>query len=194
MATTSCVYQSITLQPGETFTLPPGAEVVSVTDVTNIISENNCLDLTNVEEVECYGVIFGDSNPGGSETPVYNTVDIYGLRVDNIDYPFVGTIDANSSATAIKSAIDTTIFGPLITNITIQLVDSPDRGNVLYVAFQSIPSITSDMYFYGLGTGEISGDSPGTSASVPVSFKVVPYNDFINSGGTAPYPDCSTTA
>lgn len=190
----ACTYQSITLQAGESFILPPGAELVSASNLSNITSENDCLDLTNIEEVQCYGVIFGDSNPGGSETPVYNTVDIYGLRVDNIDYPFVGTITANSSATAIKSAIDTTTFGPLITNITIQLVDSPDRGNVLYVAFQSIPSITSDMYFYGLGTGEISGDSPGTSASIPVSFKVVPYDEFINSGGTAPYPACSTSS
>jgi hypothetical protein len=190
----ACTYQSITLQAGESFILPPGAELVSASNLSNITSENDCLDLTNIEEVQCYGVIFGDSNPGGSETPVYATVDIYGLRVDNIDYPFVGTITANSSATAIKSAIDTTTFGPLITNITIQLVDSPDRGNVLYVAFQSIPSITSDMYFYGLGTGEISGDSPGTSASIPVSFKVVPYDEFINSGGTAPYPACSTSS
>jgi hypothetical protein len=190
----ACTYQSITLQAGESFIHPPGAELVSASNLSNITSENDCLDLTNIEEVQCYGVIFGDSNPGGSETPVYNTVDIYGLRVDNIDYPFVGTITANSSATAIKSAIDTTTFGPLITNITIQLVDSPDRGNVLYVAFQSIPSITSDMYFYGLGTGEISGDSPGTSASIPVSFKVVPYDEFINSGGTAPYPACSTSS
>lgn len=192
MATTSCVYQSITLQAGETFILPPGAEVVSVTDVTNITSENDCLDLTNVEEVECYGVIFGDSNESGPSQPivVYSTVNIYGFRIDDVDYPFTTSFTANSSTTAIVSAFNSTVFGPLITGVATELVSDSNRGNVKYIAFKCIPSITNDMYLYGIGQGVYDNQS----AQVPVSFKVVPYNDFINSGGTAPYPECSTTA
>jgi len=192
MATTSCIYQSVTLQPGEIFTLPPGAEVVSITDLASITSEDDCLDTSNLEALECFGVILGDSNPGGSETPVYSVVTLLGIRINDVDYPFdIPVTNASLNTVNLKAAVDETTFGPLITDITMTSRVDGDRGNVHYVAFKSIPSITDDMYFYGVGTGVVS--APPT-ASIPISFKVTTYDELIASGGSFTYPTCSTAS
>lgn len=53
-ATTPCIYKSVTLQAGETFVLPPGAELISASSATAITS--SCGDDIPVEETKCYKI------------------------------------------------------------------------------------------------------------------------------------------
>ena len=66
MATsTSCIYKSVTLQEGEVFVLPPGAEVISVSDDNNITSQAGCLNLDNLETLGCYIARVGATDDEG---------------------------------------------------------------------------------------------------------------------------------
>ena len=51
MASTTTLYKSITLQPGEMFTLPPGGELLGATSSDEL--ESTC-DLPELEELDCY--------------------------------------------------------------------------------------------------------------------------------------------
>lgn len=186
----ACTYQSITLQPGEVFVLPPNATLVGADDTAQLSSENNCLDLSNVESFECYAVTIGDSSDNGGETPVYDNIVISGIRLDNTEYPFGSPLYITDGSVTIKTRLDETQFGPLIIDVQSSVTIDSDRGTVRYVVFKTLPSIANDFYFYGAGAGVVS-DSP-TSASVPLSWKVIPYADRDTSGGLA-WPVCATT-
>jgi len=188
----TCTYHTVTLQPGEQFNLPPGAVIVSVTDPGAITSINNCANLDNVETILCFGTTFGDANEGsGGQTPVYNDVNIYGVTVNGINYPFSSSVlTTGSSPAAILAALNETSFGALFSDCDTSLSSDSNRGNVLYVSFKTIPSIVQDFFFYGIGTGQVSGTP---SSSVPIAFRVIPYDELISQGGETPYPVCALT-
>ena len=187
----SCITSSVTLQPGQSFVLPAGATIIGATDSASIASVNDCADLTNIEDFTCYGVTYGESNPGQGvdpQTPVYDTVDIYGIRVNNVDYPFTSSITTYTALTGIITALNQTPYGGLFTNVLTASTPSPNRGNVRHLSFKTLPSFANDLSFYGIASGQISAPSSG---SFPVEFKVLPYADFIAKGGTLAYPLCS---
>jgi hypothetical protein len=67
----TCVIKSVTLQPGEPFNLPPGAEILFATDIANLSS--TCPIPDNLEELECYiisiaAVSFNDRPPYNGDT------------------------------------------------------------------------------------------------------------------------------
>lgn len=89
-----CTYKSVTLQPGEVFTLPPGATLVSATDVNAITS--TCA-IPTLETLECYclRVIIQNDTGGATEPFQYNAVKTNGLWVGETFYPWAdgdGTI------------------------------------------------------------------------------------------------------
>jgi hypothetical protein len=187
----SCSYQSVTLQPNEQFVLPPGATLIAATDTAQLDSVNDCLNLTNVETIECYGVVFGESENSSvpdPPTPVYNDVEIGGITVDNVYYPFLSNINTGSTSGDILAALNQTPFAGLFTITGMSLKSDGNRGDVLYIAFKTLPSIASTMYFSGGGTGVV--EAPATS-SVPVSFPVFPYAEFIALGGDFTFPPCT---
>jgi hypothetical protein len=63
--TTDCIYRSVTLQAGESYVLPPDAELVMVDGV--ITSEANCAPTDNLEEVQCYILYSLADNERGSD-------------------------------------------------------------------------------------------------------------------------------
>jgi len=67
MAATSCIYKSVTMSAGETFVLPPGAELVSVSDIAALTS--SCPEEFPTEELKCYRIawVFG-IDPEGTKT------------------------------------------------------------------------------------------------------------------------------
>jgi len=189
---TPCIYRSIALAAGESFVLPPGAELIGATDSTQLSAENDCANFDNLESISCFGTTWGDSNPGsGGQSPVYEDVFLYGITVNGVNYPFSSSVlDTGSTSTEILAALNETPFGASFSDCDTSLSTDSNRGNVLYVSFKTIPSIVEDFFFYGLGTGQVSGT---TSSAVPVTFRVIPYDELIAQGGETAYPICATT-
>lgn len=93
---TKCIVDSITLQPGTSFILPPGAVIIGTSNITSLTS--TCADLTQIETPECYiakVVLFNNSNgageffeASGSNGAAYQC--LYGYSLNSADYP-IGT-------------------------------------------------------------------------------------------------------
>jgi hypothetical protein len=180
-------YKSVALVAGEQFILPPGATIVGGTNINAITS--TCEIPTDLEELECFATTFAESNPGGSETPVYDDVVINGIRVDNIEYPFAFPISVYTTNPIIIDALNTTPYGAVIFSIANSFANSPSRGQVNYIVLTTFPAIAKDFYFYGNGTGKVN--SP-TSSSIPISFKLIPYDERDTSGELS-WPSCPLT-
>lgn len=191
----SCIISTVTLQPGQSFVLPAGATIIGATDSGSITSVNDCADLTAIEDFTCYGVTYGNALQDGGQDSVYKTVNIYGIRADNIEYPFIAPITTGTGLTDIVNALNETPYGGLFTTVQTSFSFNSIRGRVTYVSFKTLPSFANDLYFYGIASGQIFDDAPpaseGSSGSFPVEFKVIPYADLIAQGGTAPYPLCT---
>lgn len=87
----ACVYRAITLQSGESYVLPAGAELVSSTNPNLITAENGCADTDNLEEFLCYGCEFNvtDSNPvSAGEVPQGSKKYVRGLKIRGVEYLF----------------------------------------------------------------------------------------------------------
>ncbi len=66
-ASSPCIYKSVTMAAGETFVLPPGAEIISVSDLGAIT--NSCPDPFPVEELKCYAITWVlNIDPEGART------------------------------------------------------------------------------------------------------------------------------
>ena len=160
---TPCIYRSIALAAGESFVLPPGAELIGATDSTQLSSENDCANLDNVETPECYCFQIVCTEEGGGTTPVFkeDNVSITGLYVasTNTSYPF--TIANPTTIQSIyytgEAALQSTqTIGGLITN-TCKAYDSDssgDRGQVVTLCFKTLPSI-GDYLFLKAQTGAL---------------------------------------
>ena len=187
MATTdNCIYKTITMQAGEQMVLPPGAVLVGASNLDALTSENDCLDKTNAETLACYAVVIAESSSPRT-TPVYDDVVIYGIRIDNVDYPFSGDFSCYSTLSTIQTRVSSTPFNGVISVTGLARNIDGDRGAVSYIVLKTYPSIASDFYFYGIASGMVR--SP-TSSSFHVDFKVVPYDQRI-SGGSWGWPSCT---
>lgn len=145
-------YRSVTLSPGESYVLPAGAQILTVSDPSLISSENGCADdqLANLETLECYCFQIVCTEEAGTTTPVYkdNNVIITGLYLasDNTSYNFTVANPSNindiynNGAAAIQS---TTSLGPLIIDPCSVYDDdgAGDRDQVVTICFKTIPSI-----------------------------------------------------
>lgn len=81
---TNCIYRSITLTAGETFVLPPGAEVISVSDSAAVSS--SCGELP-VAETKCYKISWVENvDPEG------------GIRMVVAGLPVAPVIPSNDNA------------------------------------------------------------------------------------------------
>lgn len=67
MASTNCIYKSVTLSAGETFVLPPGAELISASDTNAITS--SCPDPIPNVPVKCWRIAYAlNEDPEGGRT------------------------------------------------------------------------------------------------------------------------------
>ena len=55
----TCIVKSVTLQANEEFVLPPGAELIAVSNIDNITTTCN---VDNLEELQCYVTVIGVVN------------------------------------------------------------------------------------------------------------------------------------
>lgn len=89
--TTTCVYNTVSVNPGTSFILPPGASIISVSDVNSVTSE--CADLTNLETPECYIakiVVYNNDNGAGEWFEADGYQCLYGYSLNGTDHP-IGT-------------------------------------------------------------------------------------------------------
>lgn len=67
MASTNCIYKSVTLTAGETFVLPPGAELISASD-SNAITNSCGTEIPNVP-IKCWRIAYVlNEDPEGEKT------------------------------------------------------------------------------------------------------------------------------
>jgi len=160
MATpTPCPIRSITLQAGESYVLPPGAEIISATDIDLIESTNDCANLDNVEDLNCYiFVLIGAKETGSDSNPWQedSETQVNSLTVGQIIYSNVTTImgDAGDYFTDRLASIisaDQNLNGILLDPTSAWAVDTEtnpnnSRGAVATLCFKTVPSLAAQMY------------------------------------------------
>ena len=153
-----CIINSVTLQAGESFVLPPGAQVISVTNQTALTSVDNCLDLTQVETPVCYCFQIISTESSGVPSMVYNEDNVYikALYLSNTDQEYAMTELGGSPAggwgniyagiiSSLEGAVNigATISGACVTQDS---DGSGPAGNVITVCFKTVPSIGNYLF------------------------------------------------
>ena len=77
MAATTTITRSVIISPGESFTLPTGATVISITDVL----ETTCAELPTPEPIVIYKYIFSINQDDNDGHPVGGEVNIDSLVI-----------------------------------------------------------------------------------------------------------------
>lgn len=75
---TTILYNSITLQPGEQFILPPNAELVGAESIADI--DSTCT-LPELDDVDCYTAIIAFAGNDGSVSQAWEIQGLFGLVV-----------------------------------------------------------------------------------------------------------------
>jgi hypothetical protein len=173
MATTqNCTFKSVTLAAGEQFILPPGAEIVATTNGLEDYT-STCPKPSSLETIQCYKSAFADVDELGGHLPAYCVVTIQGININGSLYPFTTGFTFNtiyipsSFVTGLTSAINTTLIGSLITNITVT-GNYQTNGEYFTFTFNTLSSIGTNMVFYGIADGGRTG-GPSFSIQYPVS-------------------------
>lgn len=78
MASVTIITKSVILAPGESFTLPAGATVISITDVL----ETTCAELPDPEPIVIYKYIFSINQDDNDGHPVGGSVNIDSLIIN----------------------------------------------------------------------------------------------------------------
>ena len=168
---TPCIYKSITLQPGESFTLPPGAILLGATDSTALTSNNGCLNLDNLETPQCYYFRFSgadEDDPGRTENWDQSNFYVDGFYVGDTYYPssLGGGIPSTPFWTLILNALP-----GVFTNINSAYDYDPvflgaSRGWSATLTFDTIPSIGDNLRFsistIAIAQGVVPSGSPTT--------------------------------
>jgi len=106
----SCLYKTINLRAGESFILPPGAEIIAASDPNLITPLNDCVSLDNLDQIVCIEINWA-VQPSTAAPPTspwsINNNDTYciGFGVDNTDYTFPSPVIGDAYA-SIKTSIN----------------------------------------------------------------------------------------
>ena len=159
---TTCITNSVTLQAGESFILPPGATIIG-TSVEDAI-ESTC-DLPDLETPECYVFDFVTSNQDLDASDAYNydpdVIDVVGLRIKGVTTSFIladafdhytivlGTISFNAGISATTTDLKTRSSSLFMSTINASMCHkgaSNKEGIRITLCFKTIPSIGDDSY------------------------------------------------
>jgi hypothetical protein len=165
----NCIYRSVSLQAGESFTLPPGAEIVSATDINAITS--TCPIPDNLESLECYIIVLLANVDNLTQTYVWegcgNDCNAYmtSITVGGVTYTFPSAFTADDRGKFDVGGVASYIAStPAISGMMLSLGTNNDydypRGGVATLCFKTTPSIAAETYLtlttslLGLGTPE----------------------------------------
>lgn len=145
------VYKSITLSPGESYILPAGATVLSVSNSAIYLSENGCAPLDNVEPLRCYAILIGGTDQVGNETHTWSqkASKIISIEISGISYTLNIPMDANGSFYMgdLKTFIENT---PAISGLFFNMVNGSNygnggRGGEGHLVFKTVPSVAESI-------------------------------------------------
>jgi hypothetical protein len=151
-AASNCLYKSVTLAVGETFTLPPGAEIISSSGGLESFT-STCPKPTNLETPACYKFRFSGANhdTGSARQQNWEEVNYFvdGIFVNDIYYPFTSSIAGYTGASTFRTAMNSiTQFTGIFTNFGNIIGDESRQGGwTNQVNFTTIPSVGDNMYF-----------------------------------------------
>lgn len=144
--------QSIPLKPGEVFTLPPGAKLISATDPTTL--DSTCPLDEDLEKLECFVFVLGVGDNQGNDTKTWDADDsrIRGWSFNGTDYDDLDIGPNMSQGCFPESDIMTGLIpsaakhGIFITKpqVTVNSGDG-DNGCITYILVQTIKSIASKL-------------------------------------------------
>lgn len=154
------IVKSVKLQAGESFTLPPGAQLIASTDIASITS--TC-EIPDLEALECYSfnIITNDTDTGDTHPWDEDEIEIYGVLVDGVEYlfpggpvnnafdaevilspPFIEYPNIGDLAAALKN-----VHGLFMGNISHTRCEvSEDRSMKNSICFQTIPSLAKNLF------------------------------------------------
>lgn len=188
MITLNCKTNSITLSAGESFVLPPGATLLGVTNIANITSE--CMDLSSLEQAECYGALIGSHNEISSITEEYyweNTSNAYactGYELNGVKFTFPtpvpgpndstlggykGCLDGDAIATALKAAMPGVIDHVTYYNHEGEGYDGDVAVCMTLIVIKTFPSIGTKLKL--IFASDVSTLGPEAKVEMLVEFK-----------------------
>lgn len=135
--------RTITLIPGESFTLPPNSTVMGVSG--SLIS--TCGTLPEPESLSCYGILYGLSSGEQSIHETNENVIIKGFRINNIEHLFGTSYTHNAGSVLLTDTISTRIAAnPYLSGIITEVcstryANSGPRGGMYVISFKSSPSL-----------------------------------------------------
>lgn len=159
-ATSPCIYKTVPLLVGETFTLPPGAEIISSSGGLQAIT-STCPLPKDLETPVCYVFMYAQVYKAGNKTPPYDDVYMTGIRVNGVSYPFANWLDTDASVSQWNSAINSTPFAGVILFKNGISHSRSGAGMTAKFSFQTIPSIGDNLYIIGYATGQTNGPTTG---------------------------------
>lgn len=195
---TNCIYRSVTLAAGESFTLPPGAELISATDINSITS--NCPLPSTLESLACYSFqIQENATPDGP----YDDVTVSGVKIEETTYNFSSSFGipnpsptAGAVPTVVIAALQTRLeelgFGGLFTDWSGWSQEFPIISGdiaVTLICFKTAPSIGNSLSFVGLANSNAGPGAPNIFVNIPVLPSSTMLNDYFGGGG---YPNFNT--
>lgn len=174
------IYNSIVLQPGEQFTIPPGATLVGADDPESITSD---CELPELETLECYTAVLIIGGTEGNESQAWEAaasdgdeggvggeVTIKGVAIRNSngtitetnfsgDYRFRDFFGFYGDATQLREELRTAIKA-ISGTITLEsyVPSSTDRYQMFYIMVETVPSAISDVFIMAKTNSVGSGD------------------------------------
>ena len=188
------VYKTITLQPGESFTLPPGAELVAADDATSITSVNDCAPTDDLEEYVCCAVTIAETKEINRQALYYYEIFLQGIRIGEVNYPFtpaggytVNSLGGGSAGNGPWCNLLKSTGLPIKDCSCLYLNGSNGNVDVRKFTFKTLPSLVgnneSRMSIYGIASNGRTG-----TGSTYIEYDVSLYDDRITDGRD--YPPC----
>lgn len=184
-AATTCITNSISLQPGTSFILPPGSTIIGASSTTDITS--TCADLTNIETTECYLLMFAgfnnDSN-GATEYSDNSSQFIRGYIYNNVYTEFStpiinGNINGSFNMTELRDRLVAGIPAIVGTTVGYKIVPNANPANSMSIlAVKTFPSVAESLAIV------VNNDAPVGSVGGAVQYRVslIKRSDFITQG------------
>jgi hypothetical protein len=189
--------KAITLAPGESYVLPPGADVLSVSVPGVVTAEKGCTDLENLEELTCYifVTVGHQKTPGGGfSTPNFpweaDKASITGININGTEYPLTANMTNSGlfDLGVVQSfmAVNTSVQGMFIApNIQHAFGNSGpiNRGGVMTLCFKTIPSVAKDIYLNV--QSELPGTTTPNTGTKDWRIYAIPYAEYTGDGKCA---------
>lgn len=169
------ITKSVILQPGEQFTLPPGATLVG-SDTSSDIS-SSCEQV--ITQLNYTNVILAWDIPDVSAEEVYERTKWIGVKIGTTYYSFSGSIDWTSGFSLRDQLNLLAATAPFINTATCTFNDEPfdnGRRNVVYVNI--LDTYKDD--FFAVRTNNVNGDI-GSGIGMAISTAYVKFKEDPNS-------------